>query len=277
MREEPTYLVIPAAGLGTRMRTVNPDVPKEMLIIGKKPAIQYAVEEGLSAGIKNIVIVINRKKEVIRRYFEDRTFREKIYPSTDAEADDIHSKCKIIFLYQDDPVGEADSIDLASSVVGGQALAIIYPDNIYCPAPGALQILKSVFDRYSHDVAALMTVTDENAEGIGNSGRVTLQPVDQNIYRIEKFHPKGHGHFIPRFKGELRTCGIAIYGSHLFRYIKSARTYWNEGEFTDSFVRDLMLKEKVLLGCRLPGNVFDIGNPKGYELCQKYFDASRNS
>ena len=53
----PKYLIIPAAGLGTRMKSVNPDIPKEMLPVGDKPAIQYAVEEGLSADIKNIIII----------------------------------------------------------------------------------------------------------------------------------------------------------------------------------------------------------------------------
>ena len=50
----PRYLIIPAAGLGTRMQTVNPDIPKELFSLGYKPAIQYSVEEALSAGIKNI-------------------------------------------------------------------------------------------------------------------------------------------------------------------------------------------------------------------------------
>ena len=66
--EEPEYLIIPAAGRGTRMIEINPDLPKEMLPIGNKPAIQYAVEEGITAGIRNIIIVINRHKEIIRRY-----------------------------------------------------------------------------------------------------------------------------------------------------------------------------------------------------------------
>lgn len=275
MKEEPYYLVIPAAGLGTRMRAVNPDLPKEMLPVGNKPAIQYTVEEGLSAGIKDILIIINREKEIIRKYFEDREFRGKIFPLAVDNMEVINRECSIAFLYQKEPLGESDAIGLASDIVGSRHLAIIYPDNIYLPAPGALKILKTVYGRYRTDVVALMEVTEVNAQGIGNSGRVDLRPLEHDIFHIERFHPKGQGHFVPRFEGELRTCGIAISGPHIFEYIDRARDTIKEGEFTDLPVRTLMLKEKGLLGCRLPGAVIDIGNPIGYKLSLEYIEGIR--
>lgn len=276
MDKEPGYLVIPAAGLGTRMRVINPDVPKEMLPVGDKPAIQYTAEEGLSAGIRNIVIIISRQKEIIRRYFEDRGFQRSMFPLATEEMEKITRECSITFLYQKEPLGESDAISLAQDTVGNHSVAIIYPDNIYfpvrneSPAPGALKILKSVFRQYRTDITALMEVTGKNATGISNSGRVDLKHLKDVLYRIERFHPKYEGFFAPRFKGELRTCGIAISGPHLFEYIKRARATIKGGEFTDLPVRTLMLKEKGLLGYRLPGTVFDIGNPEGYRLCLKH-------
>jgi UTP--glucose-1-phosphate uridylyltransferase len=269
MNEEPRYLVIPAAGLGTRMRAVNPDIPKEMLPVADKPAIQYAVEEGLSAGIKNIIIIINRNKEMLRQYFEERTVREKLYPRALEKMEEIQTQCKFTFLYQKELLGEADAISLSRDVVGGSPMAIIYPDNIYFPARGALNILKDVFVRLGNDVTALMNVTEENAIGISNSGRVDISPLERDIYQIKRFYAKGQGHFVPRFKGELRTCGITISGSHIFDYIEMARGFVKEEEFTDVPLRKMMLKKRQHLGCRLPGKVFDIGNPKGYEFCLK--------
>ncbi len=271
MTKDPSYLVIPAAGLGTRMMHVNPDIPKEMLIVKDRPAIQSTVEEGMSSGIKNIIIIINRQKEIIRRYFEDKKFREKMYPLAANGMDEIDRENTITFLYQEELLGEADAISLARDTVGEDSLAIMYPDNIYVPAPGALKLLKSVYKKHGQDVIGLMEVTEENAGGISNTGRVNLTHLGGDIYRIEKIHPKEDGHFIPGFKGELRTCGIAISGSHIFEYIETARDSVREGEFTDVTVRTLMLdRGEKFLGCRLPGIVFDIGNPKGYELCLKY-------
>lgn len=272
MEEEPLYLIIPSAGLGKRMKDVNPNFPKEMLPVGHKPAIQYAAEEGVSAGIKDIVIIINKQKEIIRRYFEDRRFRQDLFPLAIEEMDEIDRKCSITFLYQKEPLGESDAIGLARDNVGNSSVSIIYPDNIYFPEPGALKILKDVFKRYRTDVNALMEVTEKNAIGISNSGKVDLTLLEDDIFRIERFHPKGEGHFHLSFKGELRTCGIAISGPHIFEYIERARERVKEGEFTDLQVRSLMLEERGLLGCRLPGVVFDIGNPKGYELCRAYIN-----
>jgi len=261
-QDEPLYLVIPAAGLGTRMRAVNPDIPKEMLPVGGKPAIQYAVEEGISAGIKDIVIIINKQKEMIRRYFEDKSK----FPSVS-----FH------FLYQGKPKGESDAIALARDIVNHHCLAIIYPDNIYLPAPGALNILKRVFNQYAKDTVALMKVTDEIAPGIGNSGRVDIKPLRDEIFQIKRFLPKGEGHFTTRFKNEIRACGISISGPYIFEYIEKLRRTIKEEEFTDFPVRTMILQERGTLGCLLPGTIFDIGNPRGYELCLDHLEKAHTS
>jgi UTP-glucose-1-phosphate uridylyltransferase len=115
-----------------------------------------------------------------------------------------------------------------------------------------------------------MEVTEENAPGISNSGRVDMEHIKNDIFRIRKFHPKGKGHIPLRSEKELRTCGIGIFGPHIFECIDRLRPTITGGEFTDLPVRNLILKERGMLGCLLPGTVFDIGNPKGYEQCLHY-------
>lgn len=269
MEEAHGFLVIPAAGLGTRMQSVDPTIPKELLPLNNKPIIQYTVEEGLDANIRNIIIIINKKKEIIRRYFEDRQFSQTMYPEAGESLDEIRRECSLTFLYQNEPKGESDAIGYTRDIVYGQSVAIMYPDNIYFPAPGALQHLKSIFDEYVEDVVALTEVNEQYSHGFSNSGRVDIKHIQDNVYRMEKIHPKGKGHFVPRFKGELRTCGISISGLQMFEFIERARAE-HEGEFIDVPVRQLMLKERVILGVKLPGIVFDVGNPNGYKLCQKY-------
>ena len=65
-----TKAVIPAAGLGTRMLPISKSVPKEMLPIVDKPAIQYLVEEAVASGITDILIVTGRNKEAIENHFD---------------------------------------------------------------------------------------------------------------------------------------------------------------------------------------------------------------
>jgi len=142
MSFQPSFLVIPAAGFGTRMSDIAPGLPKEQLPIGKKPAIQYTVEEGLSAGITKFVIVIRKGKESIRRYFEDVTFVRESFPDAFEAVETILNKSTITFCYQKEPLGESDAISDARNIVGNSSMAVMYPDNIHLPAPGALLALK---------------------------------------------------------------------------------------------------------------------------------------
>ena len=248
MSGEPRSLVIPAAGLGKRMKRVNPALPKEMLPIGSKPAIQFAVEEAIDAGMDQIIIIISEAKEQIRDYCSGLGV-------------------PVTFLYQQEPKGEADAIALAEEAVGNHALAIIYPDNLFLPAPGALRRLVAIFQQHRIDVLALATVTQEQEATIGNAGRVDLTEVGVDLYQIQRFLPKGPGYFKRRFKEELRACGMMVCGPHIFDAIRRAREVITAGEFTDEPVRVLLLNERGLLGVRLPGTVFDIGNPEGYKRC----------
>jgi UTP--glucose-1-phosphate uridylyltransferase len=267
---EPKYLIIPAAGLGTRMKSVNPDLPKELLPVGHKPAIQYAVEEGLFAGIKNVIIIINKQKEIIRQYFEEEKVSRSLFPGAADEMQEIRKNVSCHFLYQGEPLGESDAIGYASDVTGSHSVAIIHPDDIYFPAPGVLSALKAVYNQHKADVIALVEIKEENFAGLSNSGRVDISYANNNVYRIEKFIQKSGGPFIQRFKGELRACGMSISGPHIFEYIEELRTDITEVEFTDFPVHTMTLQEKGFIGCHLKGTFFDIGNPKGYELCLKY-------
>jgi UTP--glucose-1-phosphate uridylyltransferase len=270
MKTEALYLVIPAAGLGTRMRAVDPSLPKEMIPVGKRPAIHYSVIEGIAAGIQEIIIIINRDKEVIRSYFENSKFRNRFCSATENDCAGEYNRCSISFLYQKDPLGESDAISLAEGIVGNNAMAVIYPDNIYLPSPGALRTLSSVFRSHGKDICALMKVTDDNIEGISDSGRVDLEVINKNFFRITKVLPKREGIFIPRFRGELRTCGISMLAPGYFDLLRRARFTAGSGEFTDQSVRELAIKAERLFGYLLPGDVFDIGNPRGYRLCLEY-------
>ena len=264
MSTKRTFLVIPAAGLGTRMKSVKPDSPKEMLLIDNKPAIQYTVEEAMFAGINNIIVIINRLKDSVRYFLED-------FVSAKTEPNNMYS---LTFLYQEHPHGESDAIYLAKEVVGNNPVAVMYPDNIFFPPGEALVNLQSVYEQYHQDVVALMKVTQRNAPFISNSGKIDTHHIYENVYRIDCLYPKADGSFHLRFPGELRTCGISISGPHLFKDIEQSRNRIKEGEeFTDRHVRIQMMKKRELYGCLLNGYVFDIGNPKGYKECRKYAES----
>lgn len=264
---KPQYLVIPAAGYGTRLKPVRDDLPKEMLPVGDKPSILYCLEEAVSAGIDQVVIIINHKKEILRHYLENLDFAKSLYPGTVEELKRIQGKCSVHFLYQKNPWGEADALGLAEDIVVDKALAVMYPDNFYFPGPGILSQMSKIFSQKDFDIIALSKVNKVNSHAFGNSGRVDLSRIDNDLYSIRKFYDKSPGSFVPRWDNELRACGISITGPHLFDYIKRARPKDLQNEFTDGPVRSLILQERTILGLKLSGNIYDIGFPLGYEFC----------
>jgi len=271
-RNKPEYLIIPAAGLGTRMKSVDANLPKELLPIAHKPAIQYTVEEGIAAGIKNIIFIISREKEIIRRFFTNTDLCRELFPKAIQDLDIILQTAVFSFLYQKEPLGESDAISYAKDIALNSPVAIIYPDNLYMPAPGALKILSEVYAEHQKDVIALTEVSADNAENISHAGIVDVEPVHDPLFNIVRFLPKKTGVFIPRYENELRACGIGVSGPYLFDCIERTRGTAEDKEFTDFPVRTLILKERGTLGYRLPGVVFDIGNPQGYRQCTDYIN-----
>lgn len=135
MSERVTKVVIPAAGLGTRFLPATKAMPKEMLPVVDKPAIQYVVEEAVDAGLSDVLMIIGRNKNALENHFDrvteleialdrkgDRTRLDKVRESTDLA--DIH------FLRQGDPKGLGHAVLRAKRHVGKEPFAVLLGDDL---------------------------------------------------------------------------------------------------------------------------------------------------
>ena len=268
------HAVIVAGGLGTRMKSLNPDLPKEMLPINGLPAIQYAIEEIVSADIANAIIVINKDKEIVKKYFDDVDFAQDLYPQAVSDLERLRNSVSFEFLYQDKPKGEVDAISITEPLIPGRPFAIIYPDGLHLPSGKAMKAICSIYQKFNKNVIALSKVTSENFFSTGNTGRVNLKNISKRLFKITTFLPKASGHFQPRYKHEYRTCGYMISKPEIFEYIRLIRPTISD-EFNDIHLRSEMIKQHDFLGY-YPGTIFyDIGNPAGYIDCLKYIKGNQ--
>jgi len=248
------HLLIPAAGLGTRMRMVDAERPKEMLPLNGKPAISHTVAEGVDAGVERVIVIIRHGKEMIREAL-------------------VGVEAEVIYLYQEVPRGEADALALAEPLVGREPVAVAYPDVVHWPGPGALKRLAAHFSEHELPVIALTEVTADTAHSFGNAGRVDLEPLQGELFHVRRLHAKGPGHFILRFPGEMRTCGMWVAGEDLFDHLRGARNdVPMDREFSDSAIMRRFLAGPGLLAARVPGTFFDVGRPEGYYRCVAAMD-----
>ncbi len=128
-----TKAVIPAAGLGTRVLPATKSMPKEMLPIVDKPAIQYIVEEAVRSGITDILIITNRGKGLIEDHFDRVPELEAKLTSGGPDKEkilkeiiDLSHEANIYFVRQKETKGLGHAVNCARSFVGNEPFAVLY-------------------------------------------------------------------------------------------------------------------------------------------------------
>ena len=127
--------VIPAAGLGTRFLPATKSIPKEMLPVVDRPAIQYVVEEAVQAGLTDILIITGRGKRAVEDHF-DRNFELEHYLETTGKHDMLKEVqfasdlADIHYVRQRDPLGLGHAVSVARHHVGDEPFAVLLADDI---------------------------------------------------------------------------------------------------------------------------------------------------
>ena len=221
--------IIPAAGLGTRFLPVTRVVPKEMLPIGAKPALELIVDEARAAGASEVVIVISAGKELIRKYFEGQG--------------------DIRFVYQKEQKGLGHAvlqaeIDDDVLILLGDALVVGC-----CAAKEMVDVSKA------HGGAAVIGCERVPKEKVSRYGIMKLDG-DRIVDMVEK--PA-----IEEAPSDIAVAGRYLLPAAIFGYLKT-QTPGKGGEIqlTDAIKR--MLAERDAYAYVYPGKRQDIGNPDGY-------------
>ena len=133
-RSKVSKAVILVAGLGTRLLPATKSQPKEMLPVGRKPVVQYVVEEMEQAGINQVLLVTGRKKSSIEDHFDRDPDLEERLGSDDLELSDklpnFNSLLHIFYTRQSQQTGQADAVRLAQEFVGDEPFVVAFGDTI---------------------------------------------------------------------------------------------------------------------------------------------------
>lgn len=192
-----TKAVIPAAGLGTRVLPATKSMPKEMLPIVDKPAIQYIVEEAVNSGITDILIITNRGKGLIEDHFDRVPELEATLTSRGPEKEkilkeivDISHMANIYFVRQKETRGLGHAVNCARSFVGNEPFAVLYGDDVIIGEDPACGQLIRAYDEFGKGVLGVKQVT---AEAITKYSSLAVEPIHDNYFKctdmIEKPSP----------------------------------------------------------------------------------------
>lgn len=192
-----TKAVIPAAGLGTRVLPATKSMPKEMLPIVDKPAIQYIVEEAVRSGITDILIITNRGKGLIEDHFDRAPELEAKLQSggpdkqkTLDEIVGIAHKANFYFVRQKETCGLGHAVHCAKSFVGNEPFAVLYGDDVIIGEDPACGQLIRAYEEYGLGVVGVNKVTKE---AITKYSSLKVEPLHDSFFKctdmIEKPSP----------------------------------------------------------------------------------------
>ena len=158
--------IIPAAGLGTRELPATKSMPKEMLPIVDKPAIQYIVEEAAKAGITDVLIITNRGKEVIENHFDhsieiETALENKGRTETLEQVKAAANICNVYYIRQKETKGLGDAVLRARSFVGDEPFAVLYGDDVIIGEYPAIAELIEAYEAFGKCVVGIKEVSDE--------------------------------------------------------------------------------------------------------------------
>jgi len=166
--------VFPVAGLGTRFLPATKAQPKEMLPLVDKPTIQYVVEEAVSSGLEEIILVTGRHKRAIEDHF-DAAFELEYYLQDRGKMEElaqiktISELASVSYVRQKEPLGLGHAIRCARPLVGDEPFGVFLGDDIIVAETPCMRQLLDVYARYAGPVVAVMRIPREEI------GRYTIE------------------------------------------------------------------------------------------------------
>jgi UTP--glucose-1-phosphate uridylyltransferase len=159
--------VIPAAGLGTRFLPATKATPKEMLPVVDKPAIQYVVEEAVTAGLSDVLMVTGRNKRPLEDHFDrnyelEQVLRDKGDATRLSRVEESSDLATMHYVRQGDPRGLGHAVLCAAPHVGEQPFAVLLGDDLIDPRDPLLTRMTEIREQHGGSVIALMEVPQDS-------------------------------------------------------------------------------------------------------------------
>ncbi len=178
--------IIPAAGLGTRFLPATKASPKEMLPLVDKPLIQYAVEEAVAAGIRDIIVVTGRGKRAIEDHFDlsfelEENLKESGKKKLLHEIRRISELANFCYVRQRHARGLGDAILCAQRLVGDEPFAVILGDEVI---DADVPAIKQLIDLYETMGTAVLGVQEVEPDEVSIYGIISPQPVRPGLFKV---------------------------------------------------------------------------------------------
>ena len=256
--------IIPLAGLGTRLLPLTSVYAKELLPINGKIGLEYILDECIEAGIKEIIFIISKKKEIIKKYFyNDKFYRRIITKKKDPRIIKEYNKIKkykkiIKFVYQNDPKGTGDAVLKTKNIIKDKFFLMLLPDDLIMKKNCTKDMI-FIHNKFNCSVMASMKVKKNTVKRWGIYSR--KKNIDKYNFYINDVIEKPE---IKKAPSNNAVIGRYILSRKIFNKLKKQKKgKGGEIHITDS-IRLLIKEGEKFIGHNFKGKYLDCGTMNGY-------------
>ena len=266
-------VVIPAAGLGTRILPATKAFPKELLPLVDRPIIQYGVEEAAAAGIRRVVLVTSPGNDMTAAHFRPNPALEAILEKRGkteslALVRRVSELAELTTVHQEQPLGLGHAVLMGAPAVGGEPFAVLLPDDVIDADPPALRRMAELFEELD---GPLLLVERVPRDAVNRYGIIDAAPIRPGVFEVRGLVEKPDPEDAP---SDLAIVGRYILTPDLFPVLeRTGAGAGGEIQLTDG-LRDLLAQRRIY-ACALAGVRHDAGNRLGFLQASLYFALKR--
>lgn len=254
--------VIPAAGFGTRFLPYTKALPKEMICIVDKPAIQLIVEEAVNSGIEEILIITSRNKNAIENHFDrvpdlELHLKDKGKYEELELINDIADMAKFYYVRQQEMLGLGHAILHAQAFTKDEPFAVLLGDDVVVNEKPCLKQLMDIYDEYE---CSVLGVQEVKREDVSKYGIVSGMKIADRLTDVSDFTEKPK---LQEAKSNTAVLGRYILTPDIYEeLLKTKKGSGREIQLTDAIAR--LIGKTKLLAYNFEGRRYDTGDKLGY-------------
>ena len=256
--------IIPLAGLGTRLLPLTSVLPKELLPINGKPGLEYILDECIKSGVNEIIFIISKKKQAIKKYFYNDIFYKRLIKKKrkDKRLKFVYSKIKkykkmIKFVYQNSPRGTGDAILKCKNLISSKYFLLLMPDDLIIKNNCSTSLIK-LHKKYNSSIIASKKVSKKN---VSRWGIFDIKKINKRNFIIKDVVEKPS---IMSAPSNYAVIGRYILPKKIFKILENQKPGQNgEIHITDT-IRTLILQKNKFIGHIFSGKYLDCGTMNGY-------------
>jgi UTP--glucose-1-phosphate uridylyltransferase len=265
--------VIVAAGLGTRMLPASKVIPKELLPVVDKPALQMVVEEVVASGIEDVLLILSPNRTIGLEHFQpalelERHLEQRGKHDILEILRQTNRLARFTAAWQHQPLGLGHAVLQAREAVGDEPFAVLLPDDIFDSERPCLRQLLDTSEAENAPALALMRVAKSE---IPKYGIVEVRPARPRLYELRGMVEKPA---IDKAPSDFAIVGRYVLTPDVFDFLARGRPgAGGEVQLTDALLA--LNKKRKMFGYEFEGTRYDVGDRVGYLTAQIGFGLKR--